>query len=590
MTITLIDSANRAEIITKNDSLDLKSDRETKSDGFEFGQLMANILETQQLNEKMAHHHLTTDEALNEFENGQEFAVQTQAWNPSLNLEGHDFLKTVILGPHLNAITPETTAPNEESLEAFARSQGLDETAVQWLMGSPVQATATAQATAVLGQNLTIIPALADDVTAAATAGAAAVGVKSTEKEFLITQLVTTSFNGESTKGVANGMTTGIASDFANGVPINSTSVFETGGDTGLTNSEENGLPSDIENAVAEHTPNPAHMALNPWQQTGVDPIANSVASRSDALSNGGLLTSAALWALAQQTEKPHTNTPKTDPTTESNDIQINFMRSPPPAALWMQGKSLVNHQTKESPSTKTNVVTSELDLSELASDDLLKKLAMTLSLANPFELENAGAMTTEGSTIALPGEGAPHMSGHTAGHTGQRTDLATTARQEAQNTSPSADDTSATQRSEDIENLSEKMGQAVGQRILSAIEKGQWHLKLMLRPATLGHIEVEIRMRSGELDAVFTAPQALTRELLQDGLSKLKDSLGQMGMNVASMLVGDGQTQQRGGDSTPSQTRKMANSDSKESKSAETQQINIPRTKMGKDGWDVLV
>lgn len=582
MTITLIDSANRAEIITKNDSLDLKSDRETKSDGFEFGQLMANILETHQSNEKMAHHHLTTDEALNKFENGQEFAVQTQAWTPSLNLEGHDFLKTVILGPHLNAITPETTAPNEESLEAFARSQGLDETAVQWLMGSPVQATATAQSVAVSGQNLTIIPALADDVTSTS--------VKSTEKEFLITQLVTTSFNGESTKGVADGMKTGIASEIANGVPINSTSDFETGGDTGLANSEENGLPSDIENAVAEHIPNPAQIALNPKQQTGVDPSANSVASRSDALSNGGLLTSAALWALAQQTEKPHTNTPKTDPTTESNDLQINFMRSPPPAALWMQGKSLVNHQTKESPSTKTNVVTSELDLSELASDDLLKKLAMTLSLANPFELENAGAMTTEGSTIALPGEGAPHMSGHTAGHTGQRTDLATTARQEAQNTSPSADDTSATQRSEDIENLSEKMGQAVGQRILSAIEKGQWHLKLMLRPATLGHIEVEIRMRSGELDAVFTAPQALTRELLQDGLSKLKDSLGQMGMNVASMLVGDGQTQQRGGDSTPSQTRKMANSDSKESKSPETQQINIPRTKMGKDGWDVLV
>jgi flagellar hook-length control protein FliK len=480
-----------------------------------------------------------------------------------LNLEGHDFLKTVILGPHLNAITPENTAPNEESLEAFARSQGLDETAVQWLMGSPVQATAAATPTA---------------------------GAKSTEKESLITHLIINSFNGESTKGVANGMTTGLASEIANGVPINSTSDFETGGDTGLADSEKNGLPSDIDKAVAKHIPNPAHMALNPFQQTGVDPSANSVASRSDALSNGGLLTSAALWALAQQTEKPHTNTPKTDPNTESSDLQITFMRSPPPAALWMQGKSLVNHQTKESPSTKTNVVTSELDLSELASDDLLKKLAMTLSLANPFELENAGAMTTEGSTIALPGEGAPHMSGHTAGHTGQRTDLATTARQEAQNTSPSADDTSATQRSEDIENLSEKMGQAVGQRILSAIEKGQWHLKLMLRPATLGHIEVEIRMRSGELDAVFTAPQALTRELLQDGLSKLKDSLGQMGMNVASMLVGDGQTQQRGGDSTPSQTRKMANSDSKESKSAETQQINIPRTKMGKDGWDVLV
>jgi flagellar hook-length control protein FliK len=111
-----------------------------------------------------------------------------------------------------------------------------------------------------------------------------------------------------------------------------------------------------------------------------------------------------------------------------------------------------------------------------------------------------------------------------------------------------------------------------------------------MLRPATLGHIEVEIRMRSGEMDALFTAPQALTRELLQDGLSKLKDTLSQMGMDVASMQVGDGQTQQRGGDSTPSQTSKVANSDSKESKSTEIPKIDLPRTKMGKDGWDVLV
>ncbi len=145
-------------------------------------------------------------------------------------------------------------------------------------------------------------------------------------------------------------------------------------------------------------------------------------------------------------------------------------------------------------------------------------------------------------------------------------------------------------QRSEDVQKLAEKMGQAVGQRILSEIEKGQWHLKLSLRPATLGHIEVEMRMRSGELDAVFTAPQATTRELLQDGMAKLKDTLGQMGMDVASMQVGDGQTRQRGGESTPQKMSKSTISSDSDSDIGATRTAPAPRMKMGQDGWDVLV
>ena len=129
-----------------------------------------------------------------------------------------------------------------------------------------------------------------------------------------------------------------------------------------------------------------------------------------------------------------------------------------------------------------------------------------------------------------------------------------------------------------------------MGQRILSEIEKGQWHLKLSLRPATLGHIEVEMRMRSGELDAVFTAPQAMTRELLQDGMAKLKETLNQMGMDVASMQVGDGQTRQRGGESTPGQMSKSTNTGVNASESTTTSAVNAPRMKMGQDGWDVLV
>ncbi len=99
------------------------------------------------------------------------------------------------------------------------------------------------------------------------------------------------------------------------------------------------------------------------------------------------------------------------------------------------------------------------------------------------------------------------------------------------------------------------------------------------------------MRMRSGELDAVFTTSQAITRELLQDGMSKLKDTLNQMGMDVASLHVGDGQTRQRGGESTPEQMSKLTKNDSDDQNPSLTvAQAPAPIMKMGQDGWDVMV
>ena len=133
-------------------------------------------------------------------------------------------------------------------------------------------------------------------------------------------------------------------------------------------------------------------------------------------------------------------------------------------------------------------------------------------------------------------------------------------------------------------------MGQAVGQRILSEMERGQWHLKIQLRPATLGHIEIEMRMRSGEFDAVFTAPNATTRDLLQDGISKLRETLSQMGMDVANIHVGGGQTGQSGGDPTPGFSKGKP-TQAKESDQETTPEIaRAPRVKDPNDGLDVLV
>lgn len=128
------------------------------------------------------------------------------------------------------------------------------------------------------------------------------------------------------------------------------------------------------------------------------------------------------------------------------------------------------------------------------------------------------------------------------------------------------------------LEHMSEQMADAIGERLLREIERGHWSLRLMLKPAHLGHIEIEMRLRSGELDATFAAPQAATRELLQDGLSRLKDSLSQTGMDVANLHVKDGQNRQNGGDSTPGQRNFAKNAKDSNPVSAPVQSAESPR------------
>ena len=145
-------------------------------------------------------------------------------------------------------------------------------------------------------------------------------------------------------------------------------------------------------------------------------------------------------------------------------------------------------------------------------------------------------------------------------------------------------------QGSDQMQQLSEKMADAIGERMLRELEKGEMNLRLSLKPAHLGHIEVEMRLRAGELDATFAAPQAATRELLQDGLARLRDSLAQAGMDVANLNVKNGQNRQNGGDSTAGQ-RKFAQKDNTSEATDNTVATveSTPRPRRS-DGWDVMV
>lgn len=97
------------------------------------------------------------------------------------------------------------------------------------------------------------------------------------------------------------------------------------------------------------------------------------------------------------------------------------------------------------------------------------------------------------------------------------------------------------------FDKLSEKLATELAGRMHEKLNAGEWKMKFALKPASLGLVDVQLEMRDGKLTAQFNADTHLTQELIQSGSQRLKEALGQLGMNNASVLVGQGQSQQQG-------------------------------------------
>lgn len=484
MTMTLSDSLGTAATSPLAGTSESHSEGLVSPEGASFGQLMSDLL---QLQTEKTDPDLALASSTLGIADGQQLA---DAWGLGAEFAVPGLvcpLKEMTLGPHLNVITPETAAPDPQSLEAFARAQGLDEKAVQWLFGK--LATTSATPTATLTPPSTA--AAADTpaaLTAAATAGA------------LLPPLA----------------------------PLTTRHA-----------------------ATADHANTAPTAALQATAQA--------------------LL---ALGAIAEGAGADKKTSPSSTDST-ADGLPIQLLRMPPPAAVWMQ-RSLMNGVLQETATAPKgpDISESELDLGEEWSPDLLNSLLSKTG-------DNAQA-TQATHTTGTQGAAYANFAARWDAQAAARTDPGAAAL---------TDLSSAAARSENIQNLANKMGQAIGQRILSEMEKGQWHLKLQLRPATLGHIEVEMRMRSGEFDAVFTAPNATTRDLLQDGMGKLKETLAQMGMDVASVHVGNGQSGQSGGHPTPrSPQHAPAATGPNSRETAAVTNTRAPHVKTPQEGLDVMV
>ena len=137
---------------------------------------------------------------------------------------------------------------------------------------------------------------------------------------------------------------------------------------------------------------------------------------------------------------------------------------------------------------------------------------------------------------------------------------------------------------------LADRLGEAAAHRLIAQIERGEWKMQMRLEPGKLGKIDVELTMHTRGLEALFSADSALTRELLTQGTNRLKETLNQAGMTLASVTVNGDQARQSGGNSTP-QRGNQPNADTRPVKaraevSAAGAETSSPRTY---DGLNIL-
>lgn len=105
--------------------------------------------------------------------------------------------------------------------------------------------------------------------------------------------------------------------------------------------------------------------------------------------------------------------------------------------------------------------------------------------------------------------------------------------------------------RHEQYLEISRRLTESLGNRISTQIRRGAWRVEMDLHPKSLGRIEIQLEMRNGELEAHFNTSQSVTRELLQESFSKLKDILSQHGIDSAYIGLGSENGRNSDGNST---------------------------------------
>ncbi len=416
---------------------------------------------------------------------GQDLAAQTGKSSPPV--EG---LASQILGPSVHIITSETPTLSDDSLLAFARSQGMDESALALIFQRDA-AQLTAEAAAVNAEP------------ADAAAWVLGQDVALTDAELSADALLLTQQRMALQAATAAAADTADAGKAALPQPATDAegmSALDLGPDAKIRWSV--GQPG----ALADSTRPPLHSAADQQAKLAAD------ASQANAA-----------MAAAQH---------------DKQDAPGDEL-----AATLVLGETESKQFAKKLETKQLNLRAERLGS---ISSDAFKTSLMNGGVSPETEATEPPAQLDSLSIgMDLTGEDLRMIWQHRQALAEQSSDSQT---QNAQ----SAAQTDIDLRAEQYEKLTQRLGEALGQRLAAQIARGVWKVELALKPQDLGNIEIHLDMKDGALEASFKATEAMTRELITDGLPRLKEALAQSGMEVAQLNVNVRQDSQNGGNPTP--------------------------------------
>jgi len=89
-----------------------------------------------------------------------------------------------------------------------------------------------------------------------------------------------------------------------------------------------------------------------------------------------------------------------------------------------------------------------------------------------------------------------------------------------------STDSTQMQSRLQPYQAWAQRFGEVLAQKLSLAVKDGNWSVKLNLNPASLGPVGVELQVNNGGIEGQIAANDANVRQLLNDSLPRLRQSL----------------------------------------------------------------
>ncbi|TVS18547.1 MAG: flagellar hook-length control protein FliK [Gammaproteobacteria bacterium] len=85
---------------------------------------------------------------------------------------------------------------------------------------------------------------------------------------------------------------------------------------------------------------------------------------------------------------------------------------------------------------------------------------------------------------------------------------------------------------------------QALGQRLVMMVQQGMQHARVNIHPEHLGPLEIRVKLDAEGAHVVLQSPHAAVREVLEQALPRLREVLGEGGLELVDVDIGDPEQQ----------------------------------------------